>query len=147
MKKIYAIEKYCMGCGLCKVYCLVQHSRSKDIIKAYKKETSKPLSRINIEIFGSLSLALQCRHCIEAPCVDVCLTGAMTIDDDTGAVMHDEKKCIGCWTCVMVCPTGVINLDLENHKVVKCDLFGLSKMPVCVENCPNQALIYKEEIH
>ena len=25
-----------MGCGLCEVYCIVAHSKSKDIIKAFK---------------------------------------------------------------------------------------------------------------
>jgi Fe-S-cluster-containing hydrogenase component 2 len=47
MKKIIAKEEYCMGCGLCEVYCTVQHSKSKDIIKAYNRENPRPLSRVN----------------------------------------------------------------------------------------------------
>jgi Fe-S-cluster-containing hydrogenase component 2 len=36
MKRILIKEEYCMGCRLCEIHCLVQHSKSKDIIKVYK---------------------------------------------------------------------------------------------------------------
>jgi|YelNatPaOPRAMG01_1025707.scaffolds.fasta_scaffold20239_4 carbon-monoxide dehydrogenase iron sulfur subunit len=145
LRKVYAIEELCMGCGLCEVYCLTQHSRSRDILKAYKRERPKPLSRVRREVAHPLSFALQCRHCAEAPCVDACLTGAMHIDEKTGAVIHDPDRCMGCWTCIMVCPTGALNMDLENRIVAKCDLCGLSGEPACVANCPNGALEYRED--
>ena len=129
-----------MGCGLCEVYCLVKHSQSKDIIKAYKKERPKPLSRVKLEVSHPLSFAIQCRHCHEALCVDACLTGAMRINDETGGVTHDEKKCIGCWTCLAACPNGALTRDIDNKVVAKCDLCAGQELPVCVANCPNEAL-------
>jgi len=44
MKRILVREEYCFACRLCEIYCAVQHSRSKDIIKAYMKETPPRLS-------------------------------------------------------------------------------------------------------
>jgi len=32
-----------MGCGLCRSYCQIEHSNSRDIIKAFKKEAPRPL--------------------------------------------------------------------------------------------------------
>jgi len=63
LKKIISKQQYCMGCGLCEVYCTVSHSKSKDIIKAYNRENPRPVSRINLEVQKPVSFALQCRHC------------------------------------------------------------------------------------
>ena len=43
MKSVYVREEVCMGCGLCRVHCQTTHSRSKDFIKAFKEEGSRPL--------------------------------------------------------------------------------------------------------
>jgi carbon-monoxide dehydrogenase iron sulfur subunit len=144
MKKIVAKQEACMGCGLCEVYCIVAHSKSKDIIKAYNSEHPKPISRVTREIQKPVSFAIQCRHCENPPCVVACLTGAMTKDPKTGEVKHNKEKCMGCWTCIMVCPYGAIKMDKENKVVAKCDLCQDLNEPACVANCPNQALEFKE---
>ena len=146
MKRIYIKEEVCIGCRLCEIYCLTQHSKSKKIIKAYKGEFPRPLPRILVEEEGHLSFALQCRHCEDAPCLEACITGAMHRDEETGAILWDEDKCVGCWMCIMVCPFGVIKRDMEGKKIAsKCDLCLGEEIPVCVANCPNEALIYEEE--
>ncbi|MDD5111917.1 MAG: 4Fe-4S dicluster domain-containing protein [Candidatus Altiarchaeota archaeon] len=144
MKKIYAKEDYCIGCRLCEIHCLTQHSKSKDIIKAYREEP-KEVPRLFVEESGHVSFAIQCRHCKDAPCVDACITGAMHADKSTGVVLCDEEKCVGCWMCVMVCPYGVIARNTAKKKVAsKCDLCVGLEEPVCVKNCPNEALVYEE---
>ena len=143
MKRIIAKEEICMGCGLCEVYCTVQHSKTKDIIKAYK-ETPKPISRVRLEVAKPISFAIQCRNCEDAPCVIACLSGAMTMDEETGLIKHNKDKCIGCWTCVMVCPYGALKMDISGKVVAKCDLCQELESPACVANCPNRALIVKE---
>ncbi len=141
MKRIYIREEYCIGCRLCEIHCLVQHSKSKKIIKAFKKEFPRALPRILVEEKGYLSFAIQCRHCEEAPCIEACITGAMYRDKTTGAVLCDEDRCVGCWMCIMVCPLGVIKRNLEKNKIAsKCDLCQGEEIPVCVANCPNEAL-------
>lgn len=145
MKRVQVDEKYCVGCGLCEVYCRTQHSKTKDVVKAHKKEDPKPVARIRREEDAPVTLPIQCRHCEDAPCIDACITGAMSRDEETGVVTRDEDKCVGCWTCVMVCPLGAIKRDKEGESIAsKCDLCPGEETPVCVENCPNEALKYEE---
>jgi len=144
MKRIFAKEEACMGCGLCEVYCLVQHSTSRDVIKAYKREHPRALSRVRVEQDRPLSFGVQCRHCEDPPCVIACLSGAMHTDERTGLVVHDAEKCMGCWTCIMVCPYGAIKMDVARRVVAKCDLCPKLEVPACVVNCPNEALLYRE---
>lgn len=145
MKRIYIREEVCIGCRLCEIHCLVQHSKSKKIIKAFKEEFPRALPRILVEEQDYLSFALQCRHCDEAPCLAACPTGAMYRHGETGAVLCNENKCVGCWMCIMVCPFGVIKRDVEGRKVAsKCDLCLGEEIPVCVAHCPNEALLFEE---
>lgn len=148
MKRLYAREEYCVGCGLCQVHCVTAHSPYKnDIVKAYKNTSPRPLPRVIIEECRPLSFALQCRHCEDAPCTKACITGAMQKDPETGIVINDESRCVGCWTCVLVCPHGAIIRDERERKVAsKCDLcLESGQIPACAANCPNGALVFKEE--
>ena len=141
MKRILAREEVCIGCRLCEIHCLTQHSQSKDVIKAFKEEMPRSLSRVLVEEKDSLSFALQCRHCADAPCASACITGAMYIDKERGVVAHDAERCIGCWTCIMACPYGAIQKDETRGKIAsKCDLCPDLETPACVANCPNEAL-------
>ena len=143
MKRIYALEEYCLGCKLCEVYCVASHSLSKDLVKAHKTEEITP--RVIIESSGDTSFALQCRHCDDAPCARACITGAMQKDPVTGIVSCDSERCVGCWTCIMACPYGAIRRDKYGRSIIsKCDLCAEEGEPSCVSHCPNNALIYKE---
>jgi len=146
MKRIYIQEEYCIGCRLCEIYCQVKHSKSKKIIKAFKEEMIDILPRVLVEEIGYNSFAIQCRHCSDAPCVEACISGAMQKNKNTGVVTCNEDKCVGCWSCIMVCPYGVIRRDLSGKKIAsKCDLCIDEKIPVCVENCPNEALKFMDK--
>ena len=130
-----------MGCHLCEVYCRWQHSQSRDLIKAFQKESSLP--RLRVEASSPISFSVQCRHCAEAPCVYACLTGALQRDPESGIVSVDSEKCMGCWTCILACPLGTIRQDKNRHTIAKCDLCQGEELPVCVVNCPNEALTYE----
>ena len=144
MRRVYVKEQVCIGCRLCEVYFQQQHSQSKDLIKAFKREAPRSLPRLRVEEKGLVSLSVRCQHCEDAPCVYACLTGALSQDPDSGVVNVDEERCIGCWTCLLVCPFGVIRQDAEQKKVLKCDLCQGEEIPVCVANCPNEALAHVE---
>ena len=144
MKRRYIKEQACISCRLCEVYCQQQHSQSKDIIKAFKKESPRPLPRLRTEKKGAVSFSVPCQHCDEPPCVYTCLTGALSKDPDSGIVLVDEEKCIGCWNCLLVCPFGAIRQDTGRGRIVKCDLCMGKDMPACVANCPNEALLFAE---
>jgi carbon-monoxide dehydrogenase iron sulfur subunit len=144
MRQVFIKEECCIGCHLCEVYCRLKYARSKDLIKAYKKETPRPLPRLRVDECGILSLSVRCQHCQDAPCVQACLTGALSRDPTTSLVTVDEERCIGCGTCLLACPLGVPRLDTSRKKMVKCDLCQDEEIPPCVANCPNEALIYAE---
>ncbi len=72
LKRIRVKEEYSVGCGLCEVYCVVQHSKSKDLIKAYNIENPRPISRVKLEVHKPVSFAIQCRHCDDPACVTAC---------------------------------------------------------------------------
>ena len=144
MKRIYLREQACIGCHLCEVYCQLQHAKSTDLVKVFKKESPRPLPGLRVEEKGAVSLSLRCQHCEDAPCVQACLTGALTRDPNSLTVTLDEGRCIACGTCMLACPLGAIRLDTVQKKMVKCDLCQDDEIPACVINCPNEALQYVE---
>jgi len=144
MKRIVAREEFCLGCRLCEIHCIVQHSKSRKIIKAFRSERGDIVPGVRVEQSGYVSFALQCRHCDEAPCIEACMTGAMYRDPDTGAVLCDQDRCLGCWMCIMVCPFGAIMRGTNRKVASKCDLCLGAEEPACVANCPNEAIVCEE---
>jgi len=45
----------------------------------------------------------RCNHCINAPCVRCCPTGASHFAEG-GIVLVKHNKCIGCGACMASCP-------------------------------------------
>jgi carbon-monoxide dehydrogenase iron sulfur subunit len=148
MKKVYAFESKCLGCGLCEVYCRTSHSKSKDVIKAHRQEdiTSAIVIEEMSQGEGISYFALQCRHCESPKCVKACISGAM-YKDDKGLVRNDKEKCVSCLSCVLVCPFGAIKKNSDGKAVSKCDLCADFGESLCVKNCPNDAikLLEKDE--
>jgi len=62
-------------------------------------------------------------------------------DPTSGIVTVDTEKCAGCWTCIVACPCGALVKDTNNKVIAKCDLCAGQDVPVCVANCPNEALV------
>ncbi len=144
MKRIRAREEYCIGCRLCEIHCFVRHSKSKSIVRAFRTERDTAMPLVRVEESGKLSFAVQCRHCADAPCIEACIAGAMGRDPETGAVICDEDRCVGCWSCIMVCTAGAVMRGKARKVASKCDLCADRAVPVCVDNCPNGALLYEE---
>jgi len=142
MKRVYIKDEFCIGCRLCEVYCRLQHSKAKDLVKAYKKESPHPLPAVRVEEKGNLALSVRCQHCDEPLCLYACPAGAINRDIDSGAIGYQPDKCIGCWSCILVCPFGAIKQDKEQKRVFRCDLCIGEETPACVANCPNEALVY-----
>lgn len=45
-----------------------------------------------------------CQRCLAHPCVEVCPTGAVSLDANTGRSVIDQEKCVKCGQCANVCP-------------------------------------------
>ncbi|HIT58889.1 MAG TPA: 4Fe-4S binding protein [Candidatus Faeciplasma pullistercoris] len=142
MKRVYVNEKWCLGCHLCEYNCAFANSGCDDMVKALKGKDIYP--RIKVEGDDKITYAVSCRHCTDPICVRSCISGALSKSED-GMVSIDKNKCIGCLTCVLVCPYGAISQD-ETGAVQKCELClrNSSGEPACVKGCPNRAIVYEE---
>lgn len=141
-KEIFVRLDRCMGCHSCEIACAVEHSAEKNLYSALS-QVPQPKPRVYVEwVAPKHSVPVLCRHCEDAPCMYACIAGAIH-RADSGAVITDGDKCIGCWTCVMVCPYGVIGRHLGEHKAYRCDRCPERETPACVAACPTHALVYK----
>jgi len=130
----------CTGCKTCELYCAAERGSAGKTLLAAAQETPAPQPRVRVEGNNDVSVALQCRHCLQAPCLDACLTGALHRDETSGLVIIREERCIGCWTCSAFCPYGVIYPSPERKIALKCDRCLHREKPVCVDVCPTHAL-------
>lgn len=145
MKRVYSLEDVCIGCHLCEVACITEHSLSKDPVKAFMFEKERPISRCTVEENdgGAVSFSTTCRHCEEPACLQACISGAVQKGAD-GRVTIDKEKCVGCWSCVMACPFGSVQRDTRSKRASKCDLCPDRERPACVDACPNRALVFEK---
>lgn len=142
MKKIVVREQWCLGCHLCEYFCAFANSGLDNMVKALQDKKINP--RIIVEGDNQISFAVNCRHCDNPVCVAGCIAGALRKEKD-GAVMIDQDKCVGCGTCILSCPYGVI-MPSGHGVAQKCELcmdnaFGA---PQCVQHCPNKAIVLEE---
>ncbi|WP_282209236.1 4Fe-4S dicluster domain-containing protein [Parvibacter caecicola] len=90
-------------------------------------------------------LPVQCQHCANPACVEVCPTEASHKLAD-GTVQVDKEKCIGCQFCAMACPYGVRYLNEEERVVEKCTLceqkISQGELPQCVAQCGGRARFF-----
>ena len=143
-------SKKCIGCTTCMLSCSLTHYGAQSL----------SLARIQImqDSFGKFPNDLQmapCRQCVTPPCVINCPVGAAFIDEKNGNVRRiDAKKCIGCKTCLKMCPQQPhrpvwVVIDGKG-KSSKCDLCidtpfwnekgGPGGKQACVETCPMMAI-------
>ena len=140
MKVIAVHLDRCTGCKTCELYCATERgSNAKTLLQAVQ-ETPLPQARVRVEGSNEVPVAIQCRQCLQAPCLDSCLTGALNRDAESGIVVIQENICIGCWTCTLFCPYGVIYPWPERKIALKCDRCLYMEVPVCVDVCPTEAL-------
>ena len=111
------------------------------MVKALKDVHINP--RIRIEEEGNIHFAVSCRHCEEPLCVRGCIMGALSVED--GVIMIDQDKCVGCCTCILMCPYGAI-MPSDTGVMQKCELClrTAGGTPACVEGCPNRAIVFEE---
>jgi carbon-monoxide dehydrogenase iron sulfur subunit len=154
VKLIFCDIEKCLACRSCEIACAVAHSGSKNLMDALREETV-PKQRIHVVAVddkGSLTpthaIALQCRHCHDAPCIEACITDCIQRDEKTGNIVIEHEECVGCWACIKVCPFGAIVQHKDLNIVVICDHCPDREMPACVEACRTHALVYcdREEI-
>jgi formate dehydrogenase iron-sulfur subunit len=94
---------------------------------------------------------VRCMHCLDAPCVKVCPTGAL-YKHELGFTAYDESLCNGCGYCTQFCPFDVPRLKettfLGKGKSSKCtfcqDRVPAGQVPACAKTCPPGAIQFGE---
>ncbi len=154
MKTVFINPERCIGCLQCELACAVEHSATKDESLAFL-EDPVPRKRVHVQAGPVPTFAFpnRCRHCDPAPCLQVCPTAAIYRDEEHGLVLIDEKKCIGCAMCAVVCPFDVLTFhpvpegpSPDVAVAVKCDgcvdRVSRGDTPACVEVCKVDALVF-----
>jgi carbon-monoxide dehydrogenase iron sulfur subunit len=126
MKKIILFDpEKCVGCKQCALSCSFIKEHSFSLGKArnktlwvYKKNMFVPIS---------------CQHCEKPLCLEVCPTGAISRNENTGAIVINDERCNSCKACIETCPFDAMIWDVGRGCVVKCDLCGGD--PECVKHC------------
>ena len=141
MRRVYVNEQWCLGCHLCEYNCAFANSGETNMAKALRGRPIFP--RIHVEDNGLVRYAVSCRHCEDPLCVRGCISGALSVHD--GAVVVDHEKCVGCLTCVLLCPYGAVAPGPDGA-ALKCELClaNACGSPACVAGCPNGAIVYEE---
>jgi len=152
--------KRCIGCYGCQLSCKAEHGTPPGVFFA----------RVIKREFGTypntqlVFLPTLCFHCTNAPCVDVCPTGASHYREG-GVVDITKQDCVGCLACTQACPYGARYFndtqgeyypgqgltpyerarysDQNVGIVMKCN-FCLDRVraglePACVANCASRA--------
>ena len=123
---IWIVRDYaaCSGCRRCELACSIYH----------EGWMWPEASRIRVFMpFPGLEVPHFCAQCDDYPCIESCPVDALSVDENTSAVLVDEEKCTSCGNCIDACPGKVPILHPETNKAVICDLCGGD--PECVKVC------------
>jgi Fe-S-cluster-containing dehydrogenase component len=127
----------CTGCGACAEACNQRNDlpEGKSFIHRIGKKDGE----------DCWCLPVQCQHCQDAPCAEVCPTGA-TYHHKSGVVLVNQQTCVGCKYCAVACPYGGRVYDEHTGVVSKCwlclDWVLGGGEPACVQACVKGARIF-----
>lgn len=131
----------CIGCNACAVACKQENGVPRGCFNTWIVSWDVDAGDAGIR---RANMPRQCNHCADAPCVNVCPTGASYRAED-GTVQVDPESCIGCKYCMAACPYQA-RYQVPTGEVDKCTFchhrssHGL--MPACVATCVTHARMF-----
>jgi anaerobic carbon-monoxide dehydrogenase iron sulfur subunit len=124
----------CVSCRTCELVCSFTKTE-----RCNPKDARIRVVMFDEEGFYSPTVCFQCQ---EAWCAQACPASAITRNEETGAFVVDEARCVGCRMCTVVCPFGQIFISKSKGKASKCDLCDGD--PACVRFCPTEAIKFEK---
>jgi molybdopterin-containing oxidoreductase family iron-sulfur binding subunit len=98
----------CIGCRACAVACKLNNNLPDGIWYNRVDTEGTEVSDTAVGAYpDSLSfsyLPIACQHCSAPSCVAVCPVDATWREEESGLVVIDAEKCIGCKLCIEACP-------------------------------------------
>ncbi len=168
----YTDTTVCIGCKACQVACHQWNDlpsgvgptqpdgfrKSLPVLSGDSYDNTRSFSDVNwrhvkfIEQFSPdpdraeaawLMMSDVCKHCVNAPCLEVCPTGAILRTEFDTVYIH-EPACNGCRDCISACPFGVIHMSADRNIAQKCtfcyDRLKHGLTPACAQACPTQSI-------
>ena len=133
-------NRKCIGCHACTTACKAEHQVPLGVNRTWVKQVEKGEFPNTRRLFS----VMRCNHCTEAPCVEICPVEALFFRED-GIVDFDNRRCIGCKSCMQACPYDALYINPENHTAAKCNYCSqrvdIGLEPACVNVCPEHAII------
>ncbi|MDH3197085.1 MAG: 4Fe-4S dicluster domain-containing protein [Candidatus Krumholzibacteria bacterium] len=153
----------CIGCGACVRACRAENDVPEGMYRTWIERYEIPVEgeahvdspnggelgfhavTSGMEVRKAFFVPKLCNHCEATPCTQVCPVGASYTTRD-GAVLVDDKRCIGCGYCIQACPYGSRYLNPTTRTAAKCTwcYHRITKglKPACVEVCPVGARMF-----
>jgi formate dehydrogenase iron-sulfur subunit len=157
----YTDTTVCIGCKACEVACKEwnqlpstaggRHEMSGDSYDNTQRLDGMHWRHVKfIEQFNEdridgrwLMMSDVCKHCVNAPCLEVCPTGAI-IRTEFDTVVIQSDTCNGCRACIAACPFGVIDINAVSKVAQKCtlcyDRLQVGMEPACSQACPTDSI-------
>lgn len=159
MSKSFFIDTtLCTACRGCQVACKqwkglpaekTKNRGSYENPPELSENTLKIVRMREKEIGGKLKWFFfpeQCRHCIEAPCLETAEDKSAIYKDRTGAIIYTKKtKNLDADEIISSCPYNVPR-KAKDGTLTKCDMcvdrISNGKKPACVATCPTGAMTF-----
>jgi formate dehydrogenase iron-sulfur subunit len=157
----YTDTTVCIGCKACEVACkewnqLPASKGGQNEMSGDSYDNTRRLDGIHwrhvkfVEQFSEdrvdgrwLMMSDVCKHCVNAPCLEVCPTGAI-IRTEFDTVVIQSDTCNGCRACIGACPFGVIGINDVSNVAQKCtlcyDRLQAGMEPACSQACPTDSI-------
>src|SRR5205085_5849742 len=163
----YTDTTVCIGCKACQVACHQWNDLPAEtgpgrynlpVLSGNSYDNTGGFSDVNwrhvkfIEFFSTdlnrseaawLMMSDVCKHCVNAPCLEVCPTGSI-VRTEFDTVYINEPACNGCRDCISACPFGVIHMSEKLNVAQKCtfcyDRLKHGLTPACAQACPTGSI-------
>ena len=132
-KSVIVDTDKCTGCRVCEYVCSIHHCGVFNPSRSHIRVTRS---------YPHTNAAFSCRICDDTPCIPACPRKALTQDPETGVIIVNDELCNepGCDKCIKACEQGSITLEVGKARI--CDLCkNREEGPMCIEWCPEEALI------
>ncbi len=132
----------CTCCHGCTVACISESNLPDGKYRSWVKKISKGIyPNVSFHFLPRL-----CNNCEDAPCLNLCPTGATYRTEEDGVVHVNRDVCVGCHVCIDACPYGARYFNTITNTADKCDFcyhrITTGIEPACVTACTGRARIF-----